>query len=250
MNRRMTIIVALAALVTGTLVIVYACQGALTPTVRGAVDNHSAAREARVAEAEPKTETEVPKQSEPAKQPEPPKATVTPAPQTEPAPQTVPTPKATGTPAPQVIYNPASLPAPVKQMLEQIFETAQDGDIEAMRPVLESNELKPMVSTGSAVEDPIAFWKKNSADGEGREVLAAMLNILSSGFVKVGQGNDAMYVWPYFAEMDLTTLTPAQDVELYRIVPPAQALAMKKSGKYSYYRLGVSPIGVWHYFLQ
>jgi hypothetical protein len=25
---------------------------------------------------------------------------------------------------------------------------------------------------------------------------------------------------------------------------------MKKSGKYSYYRLGIAPNGVWHYFLQ
>jgi hypothetical protein len=45
-------------------------------------------------------------------------------------------------------------------------------------------------------------------------------------------------------------LTPSQEVDLYRIVPPALAVPMKKSGKYSYYRLGVSPTGVWHYFLQ
>ena len=51
-------------------------------------------------------------------------------------------------------------------------------------------------------------------------------------------------------ETDLAKLTPAQEVELYRIVPPAQALAMKKAGKYTYYRLGISPNGVWQYFLQ
>ena len=28
------------------------------------------------------------------------------------------------------------------------------------------------------------------------------------------------------------------------------AAAMKKSGKYGYYRLGIAPNGVWHYFLQ
>ena len=52
-----------------------------------------------------------------------------------------------------------------------------------------------------------------------------MLNVLSSGYVRVGQGKDEMYVWPYFAETDLAKLTPAQEVELYRIVPPALALA-------------------------
>jgi hypothetical protein len=41
-----------------------------------------------------------------------------------------------------------------------------------------------------------------------------------------------------------------QEVELYRIVPPAQALAVKKAGKYSYYRLGISPTGSGTIFLQ
>ncbi|MGH6749662.1 MAG: hypothetical protein ACRECI_10160, partial [Methyloceanibacter sp.] len=133
--------------------------------------------------------------------------------------------------------------------LTQIAGAAESGDIEAMRTVFESNELKPMVATGF-VDDPIAFWKKESADGTGRDVLAAMLNVLSTGYARVGQGKDEIFIWPYFAATDLAKLTPAQEVELYRIVPPALAVPMKKSGKYSYYRLGVSPTGVWQYFLQ
>ncbi len=100
------------------------------------------------------------------------------------------------------------------------------------------------------VDDPIAFWKKESADGSGREVLAAMLDVMSSGYVRTGQGKDEMFVWPYFAETGLSGLTPAQEVELYRLVPPERAASMKKSGKYAYYRLGITPNGVWHYFLQ
>jgi hypothetical protein len=150
---------------------------------------------------------------------------------------------------PKVLYDFNALPDAVKRTLRQIAGAAESGDIEAMRPVFESNELKPMVTT-SFVDDPIAFWKKASADGKGRDVLAAMLNVLSSGYVRVGQGKDEIYVWPYFAETDLAKLTPAQEVELYRIVPPQLALPMKRSGKYGYYRLGVSPTGVWQYFLQ
>jgi hypothetical protein len=150
---------------------------------------------------------------------------------------------------PQVLYDFNALPEPVKRILTSIAGAAESGNIEAMRTVFESNELKPMVTT-SFVDDPIAFWKKASADGTGRDVLAAMLNVLSSGYVRMGKGKDEIFVWPYFAETDLGKLTPAQEVELYRIVPPELALAMKKSGKYSYYRLGVSPTGVWQYFLQ
>jgi hypothetical protein len=151
--------------------------------------------------------------------------------------------------ASQVLYDFNALPDPVKRMLKQIAGAAESGDIEAMRTVFESNELKPMVAT-SFVDDPIAFWKKESADGTGRDVLAAMLNVLSTGYVRAGQGKDEIFIWPYFAATDLAKLTPAQEVELYRIVPPALAIPMKKSGKYSYYRLGVSPTGVWQYFLQ
>jgi len=77
-----------------------------------------------------------------------------------------------------------------------------------------------------------------------------MLNVFSSGFVRKGEGKDVMYIWPYFAEMDLAKLTPAQEVDLYRVVPPPQGLEMKRSGKYTYYRAGIGADGVWHYFLQ
>ncbi|HEX5932103.1 MAG TPA: hypothetical protein VFY74_10200 [Methyloceanibacter sp.] len=151
--------------------------------------------------------------------------------------------------APKALYDFNALPDPVKRMIEAIAEAAQSGEIEKMRPVLESNELKPMIAADH-VDDPIAFWKKESADGSGRDVLAAMLNVMSAGYVRVGKGQDEMYVWPYFAETGLSALTPAQEVELYRIVPPQLAAPMKKSGKYSYYKLGIAPTGVWHYFLR
>ena len=151
--------------------------------------------------------------------------------------------------APKALYDLNALPDPVKRMIEAIAEAAQSGEIEKMRPVLESNELKPMIAADH-VDDPIAFWKKESADGSGRDVLAAMLNVMSAGYARVGKGQDEIYVWPYFAETGLSALTPAQEVELYRIVPPQLAAAMKKSGEYSYYKLGIAPTGVWHYFLR
>ena len=151
--------------------------------------------------------------------------------------------------SPEPHYDFHSLPDPVKTMIERIAAAAETGEIENMRAVLESNELKPMIAD-AYVEDPIAFWKQQSADGSGRDVLAAMLDVMSTGFVRVEQGQDEIYVWPYFAEMDLAKLTPPQEVELYRLVSPSLAVPMKQDGKYSYYRLGISPSGVWHYFLQ
>jgi hypothetical protein len=147
------------------------------------------------------------------------------------------------------LYDFHALPDPVKSMIERIAAAAESGEIENLRPVLESNELKPMVAD-TYVEDPIGFWKKQSADGSGRDVLAAMLDVMSAGFVRATQGQDELYIWPYFAEADLSKLTPPQEVEFYRLVSPPLAVQMKRDGKYRYYRLGISPSGVWHYFLQ
>ena len=151
--------------------------------------------------------------------------------------------------SPQVIYDPSTLPDPVQRMLGKIISAAQTGNLEAMRAVLESNELKPMVAA-THVHDPIQYWMEQSRNGTGRDVLAAMLNIIASGAVLTGKGHDAVYVWPYFAEADIAKLTPPQQVEFYRVVPPKKAEAIVKSGKYDYYRLGISPAGVWHYFIR
>ena len=151
--------------------------------------------------------------------------------------------------SPTILYDLDALPKPVQHTLSEIIFAAESGNLEEMRTVVESRELKPMVAA-AFVSDPVAYWKKQSVDGTGRDVLAAMLNMLASGFVLTGEGRDAMYVWPYFAEVDITKLTPSQEVEFYRAVPPERVSSMEKSGKYTYYRLGVSPMGVWHYVIQ
>ncbi|ODS00711.1 hypothetical protein AUC68_14090 [Methyloceanibacter methanicus] len=150
---------------------------------------------------------------------------------------------------PKVLYDATATPKLVQRILKMIILAAETGDIEEMRAVLESNELKPMVAA-KHIDDPIAYWKAQSVDGTGRDILATMLDMLSTGFVLTGKGDDEMYVWPYFAETDLSTLSPQQQVAFYRLVPPKQAKAMLAAGKYSGYRLGVAPNGIWHYFLK
>ena len=97
----------------------------------------------------------------------------------------------------------------------------------------ELNELKPDLGAEPA-GDPVAYWKKVSGDGEGREVLAVLSQILEAGYVVLPLGrdleNNRIYIWPYFAEVPLGKLTPAQEVELLRLVPPAAAREMKGTG--------------------
>ena len=148
----------------------------------------------------------------------------------------------------QVRYGSEKLPAPVQEMREAILSAVRSGRIEDLRHAFELNELKP--DLGEPVSDPVAHWKKISGDGEGREVLAALAEILETGYVELPLGrdleNNKVYVWPYLAEVPLDKLKPAQEVELLRLVSPAAAKEMKAARKYAYWRIAIGADGTWH----
>lgn len=147
--------------------------------------------------------------------------------------------------------DPGPLPVPVEEMRQAILAAAHSGEIEDLREPLDWNEIKPEVAA-KAGEDPITHWKQTSGDGNGREILAALAGILSlhPAELPLGQDleNNIIYVWPYLAELDLSKLTPAQEVELIRLVGPAEAKAMREKKKWTWWRLTIGADGTWHSF--
>ncbi|MEZ5774685.1 MAG: hypothetical protein R3D33_08300 [Hyphomicrobiaceae bacterium] len=144
--------------------------------------------------------------------------------------------------------DPAILPEAVAEMREAILEAARSGDLEALRIPIEMNEIPPVIGPPDAGRDPLLWWRKVSADGEGREVMAALTLILEAGYAHVDpDGPREMYVWPYLAAVPLGELTPRQSIDLHRIAKGAEAEAMTASGVYSGWRLGIGADGVWHY---
>lgn len=145
------------------------------------------------------------------------------------------------------------LPAPVEEMRQAILAATRTGDIEDLLVPLDWNELTPDVAK-EAVDDPIDYWKKISADGEGREVLAALANILEMRPAELPLGkdleNNIIYVWPYLAEAKLDQLTPAEQVDLLRLVPPEKAKEMRKANKWTWWRLTIGADGTWHAFTK
>ena len=108
-------------------------------------------------------------------------------------------------------YGSEGLPAPVREMREAMLSAVKSGRIEELRHAYELNELKPDLGVPAVKADPVAHWKQISGDGEGREVLAALSLILEAGYVVLPLGrdieNNRVYIWPYFAEVPLETLT-------------------------------------------
>ncbi len=148
-----------------------------------------------------------------------------------------------------VLYDISKVPEPVRHMREQIVEAAASGDLERLRPLLGTGAGQTQVTVGEPTDDPIAALKDLSGDPDGDEILAIILDIVSTGFVHVGQGtSDDMYVWPYFAEKDLKTLTPPERVELLRIVTAGDLADMQEFGGYNFYRIGITADGKWKFF--
>jgi hypothetical protein len=143
------------------------------------------------------------------------------------------------------------LPGAVVEMREAILAAALSGHIEELRVPLDWNEMKPDV-TPNTNDDPIAYWKKTSGDGEGREVLAALANMLQMRHASVPLGkdpeNNLIYVWPYLAEAKLDALTPAEEVDLLRLVSPEAAKSMREKKKWTWWRLTIGADGTWHSF--
>jgi hypothetical protein len=152
-------------------------------------------------------------------------------------------------PAPQVRYGTKGLPRPVLELREALLAAVESGDIEELRHVYDLNDLKPDLGAAPKT-DPVAHWKRISGDGQGREVLAALSLMLDAGYVVLPLGpdleNNLLYVWPYFAEWPLRQLTPRQEVELLRLVPPSAVREMKDKGKYTHWRLVIGADGTWH----
>ncbi|WP_197723269.1 hypothetical protein [Blastochloris tepida] len=150
---------------------------------------------------------------------------------------------------PEVITDLSRLPEPVARMRARILEAARSGSLEKLATVMQSNELMPIFTFGND-RDPIALWQASFPDSKGVEVLGILLDVMEAPFVHVDQGTpQEMFIWPYFARYPIRNLDPEQLVELFRIVTGSDYRDMVEFGAYAFYRVGIAPDGVWHFFV-
>ena len=148
-----------------------------------------------------------------------------------------------------VFYGQDDLPEPVKALRKKLIDVAISGEIDKLKPLFEAFKEPPLLSFDD-IEDPIGFLKLSSGDGEGREILAIMLEVLQSGYVLRDKGKDGeIFIWPYFVEIPPEELNPRQQVELFRIITAGDFEDMKDYGAYIFYRIGITPEGELKYFV-
>ena len=151
----------------------------------------------------------------------------------------------------EIIYDISKVPEPVRKLRETIVEAAASGDLERLRPLMNvgGGLNQTQVTADDPGEDPIKTLHDLSGDSDGIEILSILLDILSSACAHVGQGTpNEMYVWPYFAEKDIKSLTAPEKVDLMRIVTAGDFSDMLEFGGYNFYRVGITPDGKWKFF--
>ncbi|OHV76234.1 hypothetical protein [Rhizobium sp. LCM 4573] len=147
----------------------------------------------------------------------------------------------------EIIRDFSALPEPVRRMRELMIEAAASGDIEKMRSLM--NPGPNQTQLNGEGDDPVEALKSYSGDAEGQEILAILIDLLSTGAVHLDAGTpEEAYVWPYFAGKTLSSLTPPERVELLRIVTAGDLMNMEETGNYNFYRVGITPDGQWKFF--
>jgi hypothetical protein len=150
---------------------------------------------------------------------------------------------------PEIFTDLSQLPPPVARMRERILAAARSGRLDQVVTVMNSTALKPVFSFKDE-RDPVIYWRNTFPDSAGVEVLATLIGILESGYVRVDEGTpQEIYLWPYFARMPLKRLTPEQKVDLFRLVTGSDYRGMLDFGAYNFYRLGIGSDGAWHFFV-
>lgn len=148
----------------------------------------------------------------------------------------------------QIEHDISKAPEPVRRLRQLIIDAASSGDMEKLRPLVNTGPNQARID-GDSGNDPIAALKSFSGDPDGLEVLAIIIDLLSTGYARVDAGTpDETYVFPYFAGKSLTTLTQTEKVELLRIITAGDLADMQEYGNYSFYRIGISPDGQWKFF--
>ncbi len=150
---------------------------------------------------------------------------------------------------PAIQYSDEPLPESVVRTRNALLHAARTGDLETLRPILAAIAPNLIYSFGGD-EDPIAFWTQVSLDGTGRDILADMIKVFSSGFVRMHEDTaDEMFIWPYHFVYPIEELTPEQEVELYLLLPAQYRKDMEAAGGYIGFRAAIRPTGELVFFV-
>ncbi len=149
----------------------------------------------------------------------------------------------------EISFDFTKAPPAVQKTRQEIIDAATAGDVTKIAALLKAGQAD--LGPDNTNANPESALKDMSGDADGLEVLSIMLDVLSTGYAHVGAGtaND-MYVWPYFTQKDVKTLSPAEKVDLMRLVTAGDFADMQEYGSYNFYRVGIAADGKLKQFIS
>lgn len=145
-------------------------------------------------------------------------------------------------------YGSTALPDAVAATRTALMNAARSGDINALRPIFAKQRAAPVVLLDHVVDDAVDHLQLQSGDADGVEILALLLEILESGYVRDETGPRPSYVWPFFALVPLPELSPSQRVDVYRLLTSIDVEEMQLIGSYTFFRVVIGEDGAVRYF--
>ncbi len=137
----------------------------------------------------------------------------------------------------------SQLPTDVAEKRAELIAAAATGDIEALRPIFDA-EPEPVTVSFGGPDNAVDYLKSQSADGEGLETLAILLDVLEAPFAVENHGGELSYVWPYLAAMEGIGEASAPDrVEGIRIAGVENFRTIQDFGVWIYWRLRMDADG-------
>jgi hypothetical protein len=129
----------------------------------------------------------------------------------------------------------AQLPSHVAETRDTILAAVRSASIEDLARLISADHTIPDFGIDSG-NDPIEALKKLSADGAGREILAALAEVrdVAPAALPLSKDlkNNLICVWPYCAEKPLDQLRGPDQVDLFRLVPPAKVVEMREKKRW------------------
>ncbi len=156
---------------------------------------------------------------------------------------------APGAAAADIAADLSHLPPAVVRMRDRILAAAHTGDLQTLLALMRAGGSMPIFSH-TQKQDPAAYWKETYPDSEGVEILSILISILETQPARINAGTpQETYLWPYFARLPVKSLTPAQKVDLFRVVTGSDYKEMLERGRYVFYQVGIGADGMWRYFV-
>jgi hypothetical protein len=144
----------------------------------------------------------------------------------------------------------SQLPDAVREKHDALLAAARAGDMKAIKAIMDGQPTPVTVSFGGP-DDPIAYLKESSADGQGLELLATLADLLEAPYAAMDNGDGtASYAWPYLAASDdLSKMSPADQVVAMQLLGYEGMKNEMELGAWYSWRTFIGENGDWQAFV-